>query len=284
MSDDQPVQTSDAVQTSTINRSWMVKMAIFTVVLFAFGLWGLYDALVAYPNRGNEYADYAKYKYLEAARSAGRIAATAEAPEPVARKEALEGKLRTDLENLEYEWLTALSRVGKLTPEGTQITSPNATLDELTKKWTTTQHPPPLDAFDLPLQWSFAVIGFGLGVMVGANIIKSTSRRYTWDERTNTLTLPGGRQVTPDQLADVDKRKWHKFFCSLVFNDGSPSVELDVLKYTGLEGWVLTMERVRFPERAAEAEAEAAAAEAAAAAETAEQVPAEETPEDERGR
>jgi hypothetical protein len=59
----------------------------------------------------------------------------------------------------------------------------------------------------------------------------------------------------PGDLADVDKSKWHKYFCALVFTDGSAPVELDVLKYTGLEDWVLTLERIRFPERAVVEEA-----------------------------
>jgi hypothetical protein len=252
-------QSSGAgVQTSTINRSWMVKMVIFTVVLFGFGLWGLYDATVAYPNRGIEYADSAKAKYLEAAKIAGKIAMTAEPGDPVARKRELEEKIRTDLEQTELDWLTGLSRVGRLNAEGVKIENPNATHDALKAKWAAQQAPPALAAYDVPLQWSFVAVGFGLGVVVLMNILRSMSKKYTWESATTTLTLPDGKRVTPEMLADVDKRKWHKYFCSLVFNDGAPSAEMDLLKYQGLEEWVLTLERVRFPERAAEAESEAA--------------------------
>lgn len=257
--------SSAGVQTSSINRSWLVKMVIFTVVLFGFGLWGLYDATIAYPTRGNDHADYAKWRYLDAAKTAGKIGSTAEGTEPKARKEALEAKVRSDLEQAELDWLTDLSRVGRLNEAETKIESPNKTLDDLAVKWKSQQPPPPLAAYDLPLQWSFVLVGFGLGVVVLMNIVRSMSKKYTWESAATTLTLPDGKRVTPEMLADVDKRKWHKYFCALVFNDGSPSAEMDLLKYQGLEEWVLTLERVRFPERAAEAEAEAAAADSAAA-------------------
>ena len=161
MADEQPTGTE--VQTSTINRSWMVKMVIFTVVLIGFGLWGLYDATMAYPARGNAHADYAKWRYLDAAKTAGKIGSTADAMEPVARKEALEAKVRSDLEQAELDWLTDLSRVGRLNAAETKIDSPNKALDELSAKWKSQQPPPPLAAYDLPLQWSFVVVGFGLG-------------------------------------------------------------------------------------------------------------------------
>ncbi len=260
MSEEQP--SASNVQTSSINRAWLVKMVIFTVVLLGFGLWGLYDAVLAYPSRGHEFADYAKWRYLDAAKTAGKIASTAEMGDPVARREALEAKApRADLEQAELDWLTALSRVGKLNPSETKIDGPNSVLDQLSVKWKSQQPPPPLQAYDLPLQWSFVVIGFGLGAVVIVNMLRSASRKYSWEPATTTLTLPDGRRVTPEMLADVDKRKWHKYFCTLVFNDGSPSAEMDLLKYQGLEEWVLTLERVRFPDRAAEAEAEAPATE-----------------------
>ncbi|MDP1662680.1 MAG: hypothetical protein Q8L55_12270 [Phycisphaerales bacterium] len=259
MADEQP--SASNVQTSSINRAWLVKMVIFTVVLLGFGLWGLYDAMLAYPSRGNEYADYAKWRYLDAAKTAGKLSSTAEMGEPVARRAELEAKApRTDLEQAELDWLTALARVGKLDPSETKVDGPNAVLDQMSVKWKSQQPPPPLQAYDLPLQWSFVVIGFGLGAVVILNILRSSSKKYTWEAATTTLTLPDGRRVTPEMLADVDKRKWHKYFCTLVFNDGAPSAEMDLLKYQGLEEWVLTLERVRFPDRAAEAEAEAAAA------------------------
>lgn len=252
LSSDAPSAPEADVLTTSLNRPWLVKMVIFIVVLIAFGFWGLYDAMVAYPARGDAHAEYAQWQFLKAAKLAGKIGAAAEVTDPSGRYNELAAKLpRSDLEQAEYDWLLAQSRMGRLKPEYTKIDSPNAKLDELTAKWNGMQQPKPLEAYDLPLQWSFVAIGFGLGAFVIVNVLRSASKKYTWEPATNTLTLPDGRRVTPDDLADVDKRKWHKFFCALVFTDGSAPVELDVLKYGGLEEWVLTLERVRFPDRAA---------------------------------
>lgn len=255
MSDEQSSQP--AVQTSTLNRSWLVKMVIFTVVLFGFGLWGLYDATIAYPQRGAYYAEYAQWRFLDAAKLAGKINTATDIADPKARFDELSHKTRSDLEQAEMDWLESLQRIGQLDAEHTRIAGPNKLLDERAQRWKGQDQPKPLAAYDMPLQWSFVFIGFGLGVYVVFNIVRSASRRYTWEESACALTLPGGKRVTPEQLADVDKKKWHKFFCSLVFNDGSEPVELDLLKYSGVEEWVLTLERTRFPDRAQHEEEEA---------------------------
>ena len=267
MSDDQAAPSSSSeVVTSSIHRPWLIKMVIGVVVVIAFGLWGLYDATVAYPALGQASAEHAEWKFLQAAKKDGRIASASDITDPVAAFAEVSAKLpRTDIEQAKYDWLLALSRIGKLKPEFTKIDSPNSRLDELTTKWNGLAQPKPLEAYDMPLQWGIVVAGFGFGVWFLWNIATSSAKRYSWEPATSTLTLPGGRRVTPNDLADVDKRNWHKYFCALVFTDGSAPVDLDVLKYSGLEEWVLTMERIRFPERAeaeaaAEAEAEAAAA------------------------
>lgn len=240
------------VQTSTLNRPWLIKFLIFTVVLFAFGLWGLYDAMVAFPARGNAHAENLEWKFLQAAKREGKIGAAGEITDPVARFATLEKKLpRNDVEQAEYDWLLAMSRVSKLKPEYTTIERPNARLDALTEKWKgVTQQTKELAFYDLPMQWSFAAAGLGLALAVVVNIAMSAKRKYSWDPATTTLTLADGKQVRPADLADVDKTKWHKYFCTLVFADGSSPADLDVLKYSGLEEWVLTLERIRFPERA----------------------------------
>ena len=284
MSDDQaastssaasPVSSSSDVVTSSIHRPWLIKMVIGVVVVIAFGLWGLYDAMVAYPALGKASAEHAQWKYLQVAKSNGQISGTTEIADPEKTFAEVSAKApRTDLEQAQYVWLLALSRLGHLKPEYTRIDSPNSRLDELTQKWNTSDQPKALEAFDMPLQWGIVIGGFGFGVWFLWNIVASSAKRYTWEPATATLTLPGGRRVAPSDLADVDKRNWHKYFCSLVFTDGSAPVDLDVLKYTGLEEWVLTMERIRFPERA-EAEAAAEEADAAAPAASAEEAPPE---------
>lgn len=256
--DSAAVGAAGEVQTTTLHRPWVFKMVIFTLVTVGFGLWGLYDAVIAYPARGNSHAEYAEWQYLQAAKREGSLSAAAEGSgDPAARLDALKAKLpRKDLEQAEFDWLLSLSRMHRLNAGATKIESPNQRLDELTKKWSGIQQPLPLEAYDLPFQWSIVVVSFGLAAVVVANMVKSAAKKYSWEPASSTLTLPGDRRVKAEDLADVDKTKWHKYFCALTFTDGSAPVELDVLKYTGLEEWVLTLEQIRFPERAA-AEAEA---------------------------
>ncbi len=106
--------------------------------------------------------------------------------------------------------------------------------------------------------WGFALYLIVLWVRVAA-------KTYTWDAAHQQLGLPGGASLVPTDLADVDKRKWHKFFVTLEINDTHPKlagqgVTLDLYRYVPLEEWVLEMERTRFPERAQAEQAEEAAA------------------------
>jgi hypothetical protein len=183
-----------------------------------------------------------------------------------------------------YEWLSALDRTWKLdarpkplgefvTPvrkkvwidpasgEGYQTAAddartplqPQALLNELKNYWSAAPKPKPLEAWDLPVQWSFVVAGFGLGGYLVYLIIACRRRAgiTRFDPATRRLSLPSGASITPAELEDVDKRLWHKFFVTLVTTDGSHH-KLDLLRYTPLEEWVLEMEKIRFPERAAE--------------------------------
>ncbi|MFT3683492.1 MAG: hypothetical protein QM783_00975 [Phycisphaerales bacterium] len=257
MADEQAATVSGGgeVVTTTLNRPWLAKMVIFVVVLGAFGLWGLYDAMIAYPNRGATHAEYAQWQYLQTAKNAGKLNSAAEGiKDPRARLDELSSKTRSDLEVVEYDWLTALSRLGRLKEAATPLENPNQKVDELTKKWSgISAKPVPLEYYDLPFQWSVAVVCFGLAAWVSVTVLRSAAKKYRWAPATQTLTLAEGREVRAADLADVDKRKWHKYFCSLVLTDGSV-YELDVLKYTGLEDWVLELEQIRFPERAEQPE------------------------------
>ena len=42
--------------TTRLNKPWLLKTLISAVVLVGFGLYGLYDATVAYPARGMRFA------------------------------------------------------------------------------------------------------------------------------------------------------------------------------------------------------------------------------------
>mgnify|MGYP001232343498 CR=1 FL=1 len=241
-----------------LNKGWLVKMGIFLVILLAFGVWGLYDALVAYPNRGKADAEYRELVYLNAARDAG-VLLRADVPDPRAELQALrarEGDLRaaasaggtsqtallarTDMAKL--EWLTALGRVGMLRPNHTTFPNPTERREALDVAWQTRTPPKPLSAFDIPSQWLFVIAGFGGSLWLVVLFVKVASKKYRWDPATRTLTLPGGATIAPADIAEVDKRKWDKFFVTLRLNDGAER-RFDLLRYTPLEAWILEMER-----------------------------------------
>ncbi len=155
------------------------------------------------------------------------------------------------------------------TPEGakTQLT-PQALRDELVTFWSQAPaQPTALSAWDIPVQWFFVLIGFGLGGYLLFLIIKCKAQasRTKFEPDAQRLTVPTGASFTPSELEDVDKRLWHKYYVTMQLKDGSHH-KLDLLRYVPLEDWVLAMERTRFPERAAEEEKKAAAEDAAAIA------------------
>ena len=61
------------VQTTTLNRSWLLKTGIFMLVLLVFGFWGLADGLWLYPRRGLADASFQYKGFLVAADKAGRL-------------------------------------------------------------------------------------------------------------------------------------------------------------------------------------------------------------------
>jgi hypothetical protein len=293
-------------QTTTVNRKWLTKMVIFMVVCFAFGTWGLIDAIKIYPDRGIEDASYKQRELLRTADTAGRLE-TARFPDPraaladlQARRDKIEADYKRfldaqsiatqntpqgqsaarDLRTLApaavdksaLAWLESLALVGRLKPEFTNPADPRAELNTLNDKWKAQEPPKPLAVYDLPLQWFFCAVGYGLALYLIILIIRVRATVYRWEPDTQRLHLPGGRSIVPADLADLDKRKWDKFFVFLQFKDGSPELKLDLLRWVPLEEWILTMEKTAFPERAAEAakaEADATAAAEAAAAATA---------------
>ena len=52
---DSSTQTEAAGTLQTnLARKWVIKMAVFLFVSIGFGFYGLYDATIAYPNRGEK--------------------------------------------------------------------------------------------------------------------------------------------------------------------------------------------------------------------------------------
>ncbi len=261
-----------ATQTTTLNRSWLVKLGIFTAVCLGFGIWGLADALWIYPARGREDASFKQKVYLEQLSQVPGGLGTASIADPVAKLAELESN-RDALEKAEaeaaqgsgdaarlrqlapqraqyaaMEWLLSLKRISEMTPDRTQIPAARETLDTLNTKWKSASAPKPLAAYDLPLQWAFTFIGFGLAIYLLIYIMRSAGTKFGWDPATQTLFLPGGRELKPSDISEFDKRKWDKFFIVLNTKNGPP-VKLDLLRFQNLEGWVLEMEKTAFPEQ-----------------------------------
>lgn len=244
------------MQQTNVNSKWLFKIVIFLVALTGLGIWGLYDATLAYPRRGQAVAQWALYEYLGAARESGDLIRAGVA-DPRAEYDRLR-PIRRDLETRAagdslaarraatelklLDWLDALAVIGRLDAENTRLERPSELLDELSLALAGETPPKRLAAWDIPIQWAFVVAGFGGGAWLGLLILMVRSRRYTFDPETRTLTLPGGRAVTPADLVELDKRKWDKFIVTLRTKAGDP-VRLDLLRYTPLEEWVLDMEK-----------------------------------------
>jgi len=244
---------------TTISRNWLAKMALFIAAFLGLAVWGLVDALVIYPARGAQHARFMEYKYLDALDETGSIlrasvddpeAALADLddrraelvdemaalpPESVARQ-------RIEIELARFSWRNSLADAWMLTPEQTSFDDPAARLAELEEEWASAEQPKGLSAFDIPMQWVFVVIGVGGAAWLGMTVLRVTRTTFAYDESTRTLTLPSGARFAPGDIAEVDKRKWHKYFVTIKLSDGATHT-LDLLRYQPLEEWVLEMEK-----------------------------------------
>jgi hypothetical protein len=255
------------MQTTRLNRPWLWKMALFGVFCVGFGVLGLYDAIISYPRRGEAFASYAQWQYLEAADHKGPLGQSVSIPDPKAELQRLRGSSPQGLEQARFVWLNSLSKIGQLRPERTVMLNPSADYAQLKKIWTEGDpanpkpkpQPKELATLDLPFQWVIVALGFGGALYLLVLFLGARGKRYSWDESTRTLTIPGGATLTPADLEDVDKRKWDKFLVFLKIKPGHPTLagqelKLDLLRYKPLEDWILEMERAAFPDRAAEAQ------------------------------
>lgn len=246
-------------------RTWLIKTVIMTIALIGFGCWALYDAVSLYPARGAKYAEFAEYQYLQLASQQNAMRSAA-VREPTAAFETLneERKLLgleglSDLERARYAWLDALRTIGRLNEDSVKSANddPRARLAELATKWETANTPKPLAAYDIPSQWIILVVCWGLGFWLLSILLKVLTTKYRWDASELCLHLPGGATLTPDDLEEIDKRKWDKFLVFLKIKSehsrlGGKELRLDLYRHDPLESWILEMERVAFPEEAAE--------------------------------
>lgn len=243
-----------ATMTTSLNRKWYIKLAIFFVFLVGFGLYGLYDATIAYPERGRRHAEFLQYQYLLAADTQGRLR-DAGVAEPVEARSRLRVSRREQLPELErarLDWLDSLALVGALTPAHTQIADPRATLDALDQSWKSKNPPKGLTAYDIPVQWIFVAAGLGGGLWMAVFFLRAARVKYGWDPAEKRLYLQDGSSLLPSDITEFDKRKWDKFLIFLHVKEGHPphggnELKLDLLRYTPLEEWVLEMERTAFP-------------------------------------
>ncbi|MCB9846902.1 MAG: hypothetical protein H6814_00670 [Phycisphaeraceae bacterium] len=247
------------MQQTRLSRRWLIKIVIFFVASAGLGLWGLYDATLAYPARGKAHAEYMEYQYLLAMGQAGLPVLPLKDPEAAyktlredhdkaeAQRAQAESqgqelaKKRFEAALVMEQWLLSLKTVGQLDLEHARIEDPITRFSELSAKWQSRDQPKPLSGFDLPLQWGFVFIGFGLAAYLLLLVVRVNATKYRFDPEELRLTFPGGASITPGDIEDIDKRKWDKFLVQI--KSGGKWRKLDLLRYEPLEQWFETMEK-----------------------------------------
>ncbi|GJQ29066.1 MAG: hypothetical protein HBSAPP03_09500 [Phycisphaerae bacterium] len=269
MSEHTPAPAGE-VQHSKVSRKWTLKMVAIAVFLAGFGLWGLYDATVAYPRRGERASEYLEFQYLENFKQARPpLDHRAGIADPANELQRLRGGAPSDLaDRAAKTWLESLVLIGRLDGptatsiprtdfRGSSVADAETRRRELEQKFTTggqAQAPSPLSKWDIPVQWIITAAGLGLGLWMLLLIIRVRTKSFAFEPGSMRLTLPGGASFTPADIEDVDKRKWHKFYVTVKIKPGhgtlgGKDVELDLLRYEPVEEWVLAMERAAFPDR-----------------------------------
>ncbi|MBO6512592.1 MAG: hypothetical protein JJ974_01330 [Phycisphaerales bacterium] len=270
-SNETPEHVTQDCAKAPLNKKWSIKLFLITFFVIGFGAYGLYDATIAYPNRGQRFADWAKMQYLEAAKAASSeefgyferntsiadpVATLEELSDPTRRQQNLNdaqnqsssSRLRSTARNARYDWLKGLKTIGELKPENTIIEFPNDELTELKTRWSSTSSiPKPLKGYDIPSQWAIMVVCWVIGFWMLVNIIKVVRQKYSWEADSMTLTVPGPIAITPAHLEEVDKRKWDKFIVFLKLNNTHPShggkeIKVDTYQHALVEDWILAME------------------------------------------
>lgn len=268
-----------AQQVSTVGVKWLRKMVIVMVIVFGIGSWAFYDATIKYPAKGEAFAQWAEWQYLllldeesRSLRDPGILTRTAAVSDPVGELARLRADptVRAARPSMQarFVWLESLSFVGLLKPENTDFDAPapRERLAELQVMWETQSPPPPLHSYDLPFQWIMLVAGYGFGLYLLYLVARVYATKYRWEPATKALTLPGGATITPADLEEIDKRKWHKFIVTLKIKQGVPKVggqaiRVDTYRHALVEDWILAMEAEAFPSQEPEAAPSEAAAE-----------------------
>lgn len=279
MAPDKPMseaQAQGAMQQSRMSKKWILKLSVIALAFIAFGFWGLADAIWVYPKRGIAAAEFYELYYLrQLSTDRPPLDRRAGIDDPAARLADLKAKGDsgvTAVERYQRDWLTQLQLVGRLSPDYTaiprsqpdqvEVTDAVARLDALSKEWGTSgsgkeRKSNPLSWYDIPAQWLIMACGLGIGLWIIGVLILARRKTYGWEAATQRLHLPGGASFVPDDIAEVDKRKWHKFYVTINLKPSHPQlggkgIELDLMRYEPVEEWVLAMEKTAFPELAEE--------------------------------
>lgn len=250
------------MQQTRLSRRWLMKIAIFLAASSGLGLWGLYDATIAYPVRGQAYAQYMEYQYLkelDRARMLELLVLPVHDPDETLselkkQKDVLERtraiaeasgdsfkKAQADAGLNMLQWLQSLKLIGELSLERCNIDNPRRRLSVLAARWQARDQPKPLSGFDIPMQWGFVIVGFGLAGYLLLLVAMVGSKKYRYDSDAKRLTFPGGASITPGDIEDINKRKWDKFIVQI--KSGGRWRKLDLLRYDPLEEWFLEMEK-----------------------------------------
>ncbi len=266
---------NESMTRAPLNTKWVVKMVVVIVALLLFGALGYYDATIKYPARGERYASWAQWQYLDAARSANsedfgvfeRESSINNPVEELARLQSSETRsrnsqdagnqssprtLRANMQMARLQWLEGLKTIGRLDPQYTTFDSPRDTFEELAETWgSATSMPKALKSYDIPMQWVILFVCMPLGLYVLFRFVRVKGLKYSWDADSMTLGLPCGASVTPADLEEVDKRKWDKFIVFLKIKDsheslGGKEISVDTYQHKFVEDWILAMEEKAF--------------------------------------
>lgn len=254
-----------------LGKRWKLKMAISILVLLGLGVWGYVDAAIVYPGRGARASRLLEAQYLNELMSRGQLdnlrASVQDPARELERLRAARGGGLDLKDTALLGWLDSLKSIGRLAPDHTAIPRTDfldgkavaTAADRLTSLAGMKLDDKPLAGWDIPVQWLICAAGLVGAAYLGGLFAMVARKRYRWDAGAKRLSLPGGEAITPADLADVDRRLWHKFLVTLAIRPehaalGGKSVTLDLYRYEPLEDWVVEMEGAAFPDRVAKDE------------------------------
>jgi hypothetical protein len=267
---------------TSLKKGWIIRAMVMIILGYGFAIWAYYDATVAYPARGETYAQLREEYWLRALDSPtlapGRVAEPrqrlAELNERVRNQEAL-----SEAEQAERAWLRALKVIGELdrAPERVSgpseawlaenpdaITGPMGRLLELSERISRMKgQPKPLNSYDIPSQWVILAVGLLIGTWSLVGFIRGARHKYTYDTETGTLTADD-ETITADEMKDVDKSRWQKKSIAYLVTKDGRRIKLDDWIYAHTEDIVDHLERqLGIKPAEGEEDGEAASAEAA---------------------